>query len=379
MNRQNRAATSSETIGEFCALESAKGKHETVLPHAPKSYRLRMTELVLHIGLHKTGTTSIQRFLSDNRASLLEAGIDFPLLGRTERGSQAHRHFAYYMSGRPARYPREFEAQVRSGLTSSAHCVLSAEPFYLNGASASIARLADLLPPVSKCIVFLREPSEHLLSLYGEALKAGWDYSLEQFMEYHLALLQNPGRDFAYYRSEENLSHWEALAPVIKVRYSKSADSVAKFFEAAKLPFDPAMARHEAQIGNPAKTDIRNALHLRINQAKQAGEIDAIQMHRCRAFVGRNGDRVLSETFAGYIVDQTVGTGRFVQAFSDHNPEFADLCTDAPDKLTIREFAASSAREVLDTLLKEVEKTPPEDTATPPRLKALIARLRPWA
>jgi len=40
--------------------------------------------LIIHIGLHKTGTTSFQNFLHFNRDSLLEAGVLYPEMGEHE-------------------------------------------------------------------------------------------------------------------------------------------------------------------------------------------------------------------------------------------------------------------------------------------------------
>ncbi len=44
-----------------------------------------MTTVYLHIGIPKTGTTSIQSFLFNNRDQLLEAGILYPLTRRSEQ------------------------------------------------------------------------------------------------------------------------------------------------------------------------------------------------------------------------------------------------------------------------------------------------------
>lgn len=40
-----------------------------------------MSKVVLHIGTEKTGTTSIQHFMSQNRQALLAKGIVYPNLG----------------------------------------------------------------------------------------------------------------------------------------------------------------------------------------------------------------------------------------------------------------------------------------------------------
>jgi len=43
---------------------------------------------VIHIGVEKTGTSSIQRFLEGNREALLNEGKLYPSFPRNERGSQ---------------------------------------------------------------------------------------------------------------------------------------------------------------------------------------------------------------------------------------------------------------------------------------------------
>jgi hypothetical protein len=49
-----------------------------------------MDHILLHIGIHKTGTTSIQRFLSLAHDDLLENGVLFPLAGRSRPLSGQH-------------------------------------------------------------------------------------------------------------------------------------------------------------------------------------------------------------------------------------------------------------------------------------------------
>jgi hypothetical protein len=73
-------------------------------------------ELVLHLGLHKTGSTSIQRSCHLNRALLQEHGITYPVIHSGESGfrsnhsipmyslftSQPHRYTKHIVTGRDA-------------------------------------------------------------------------------------------------------------------------------------------------------------------------------------------------------------------------------------------------------------------------------------
>ena len=54
-----------------------------------------MTKLYLHIGTHKTGTTSIQKFLARNRNKLLDLGYLYPLSGRVKALSIAHHKLSW--------------------------------------------------------------------------------------------------------------------------------------------------------------------------------------------------------------------------------------------------------------------------------------------
>ena len=44
--------------------------------------------LIFHVGTHKTGTTSIQTMMQDNRDYFLEQGILFPRAGQVRNGGQ---------------------------------------------------------------------------------------------------------------------------------------------------------------------------------------------------------------------------------------------------------------------------------------------------
>ena len=55
-----------------------------------------MSELILHIGLSKTGTTSLQKFLFDNRHALKAHGVDFPIFSNQPwRGPIANGNYIF--------------------------------------------------------------------------------------------------------------------------------------------------------------------------------------------------------------------------------------------------------------------------------------------
>jgi hypothetical protein len=94
-----------------------------------------LPRLFLHIGTHKTGTTSLQRFLTDNRAVLRRQGLLYPDPATGGFGTRyAHHQVAHAIAGQPgAGTPddaRRFFDKVRRDLRRREAAVVSAEALY---------------------------------------------------------------------------------------------------------------------------------------------------------------------------------------------------------------------------------------------------------
>ena len=149
------------------------------------------TTCFLHIGTEKTGTTSIQNFLSKNRSRLSRQGIIYP----RSPGNQNHTALAAYAlkKGKPAigqlpglsdavGFPG-FRKELRSELdkellrTDASIIVFSNE--HLSSRLLSepeIERLYDLCAKYAvrtKVIVYLRNQVDYLVSSFGTAIKSG--------------------------------------------------------------------------------------------------------------------------------------------------------------------------------------------------------------
>ena len=149
--------------------------------------------LTLHIGLSKTGSSSIQRVLAAQRPALQEAGVYYPrspgwanhaLLpaslvndpailwgfhpGTWEGMSQA---------ARLARFRREWDEEMAALPDWASSCVISAEQIGgLLRHDEEVARLADLLAvhfATMRVIVYLRRQDSHLASAYSQWLRGG--------------------------------------------------------------------------------------------------------------------------------------------------------------------------------------------------------------
>lgn len=180
-----------------------------------------MPELLLHIGTHKTGTTSIQRFCGANRDALRKRGIWYPPASVGPFPDHyAHHRIAHAIAGRDDQYDHAdaagFFDRVRAQLRPNETCLISAEPMYrhalpdqpqrgqanMTGAERN-ARYTRYAQAVGDCLgdfdvtvlVMLRRQDLFLESLYAEqVLSTGYTRSIERFATAREPLLDYEAR-----------------------------------------------------------------------------------------------------------------------------------------------------------------------------------------
>jgi len=134
-----------------------------------------MQELILHIGRHKSGTSSLQRFLVDNAAVLLEHGWYYPCHGRGRR--IAHHDLATYFNSRQIdrlseSEQRELSREVnlfREEVAERPKVILSSENFQNVDPNNLVNEFSDSKLTI---VVYLREIISYFLSAYSQAIKA---------------------------------------------------------------------------------------------------------------------------------------------------------------------------------------------------------------
>jgi hypothetical protein len=153
-----------------------------------------MGRLILHIGTHKTATTTLQRHLYRNRKTLAARGIWYPDYRLTGEGHNiAHQGMANGLAGRSDRYSpqdaRRFFRDVRSRVRDHDATIISGEPFYRHVAQdgikqpytretywplrhAFIAQVREVFGdiPAEIAVVFRRQV-DYAPSLYQEQVK----------------------------------------------------------------------------------------------------------------------------------------------------------------------------------------------------------------
>ena len=311
-----------------------------------------MTNCIVHIGTHKTGTTTIQDFFSRNRDLLLEQGIDFPEIGRTGKGAQAHRHFSTYMRDLPQEYPgdfADFEFQVRTWTPEAETVVLSSEDFYFGSRANRVGRLKNLMPTMSRVVLILREPASHVLSMFREGARSRLADTLPMFLDTQTAHLINARKGFAYYRYQQNIDTWAAAAPVEVLTYRPDMDLLPEFFDACGLSVDFS-GLHEVVSQNlgRSKSDVALAATQLLNRSFRTGIMPKPRHSKLRRMLVAIDESTLTEHLRPYTHQITVPTERFLSAFDSQNPGMIDRFGPRPETVSTLEISPHLLEEVVN-------------------------------
>jgi hypothetical protein len=126
--------------------------------------------VLLHVGTHRTGTTSIQRFLRDHPAELAEVGLTFP------RGQfLADNHVELHMlTMRPERqtFARRMFPQP-SPVTARTDALWSAEGLSFLRYPDEIERIVSMIGVPDRVVMFIREPASFLASYTRNLARVG--------------------------------------------------------------------------------------------------------------------------------------------------------------------------------------------------------------
>lgn len=126
--------------------------------------------IILHIGLHKAGSTTVQTYLRDNAEVLAEAGVLYPVIGRAER-SIAHHRLAADLRAEEAEAGHWAEIVRLAEDNPSKRVVISSEGFQSADPALVRAMLGD--HPV-KVFCYHRDAAQRFVSVYGHGTKNGF-------------------------------------------------------------------------------------------------------------------------------------------------------------------------------------------------------------
>jgi hypothetical protein len=144
-----------------------------------------MRTCIVHIGTHKTGTTSLQLFTATNRAALESAGLALVMAGRTPNFPYLNYLLASKLSSQATETRASLAQELQdksvaaSLITSEDLSLLYTQPDAL-GVLASAIRDANYTP---KILVYLRPQAPYAESMYVERIKQGEFFSMSTFIE----------------------------------------------------------------------------------------------------------------------------------------------------------------------------------------------------
>ena len=129
-----------------------------------------MSKLIIHIGSQKTGSTSIQTFLTQNPEKMEDAGLSYV---KTARGPAAHNKLAFKRAS--DNFPKIMKRLVREvEATPDKTHVISAEMLFTPGMARSLTQyLPDDLRAETKIIAYIRRQDKFLEAMYKQVVKTG--------------------------------------------------------------------------------------------------------------------------------------------------------------------------------------------------------------
>ncbi len=146
-------------------------------------------DLVLHIGSGKTGTSSIQYFLHQNRDQLATLGHLYPRTPGNTRHTrlglfirpeeELHQHLSWHRQNTsdPDLFRKRFRRRLLREINESglSHVLMSDEALY-GSSDASLQRLRQFTDRIARSlrvVVYLRRQDDHLISRYQQLVKTG--------------------------------------------------------------------------------------------------------------------------------------------------------------------------------------------------------------
>lgn len=162
-----------------------------------------MTKPIIHIGLHKTGSSSLQLFVYFNKEKLETQGIYLPTAGWL---NGAHHQLCYDILeianwDAEKRSLTELRSEVSEGYIADLAPLLTSEEFERFNSDEVSELLNALGTNSANVIVYLRRQDEYILSDYAQQIKMGAE--LPDFDEY----LENISRDLRF-DYENTIQQW---------------------------------------------------------------------------------------------------------------------------------------------------------------------------
>jgi len=211
--------------------------------------------IVLHIGLGKTGSTSLQEFLRRNRSALTKRGIEFPdIKGISSNGNVTPAALALVNSvprwvfGLDPSYRtsnaifEHFWREILAACTDPNGTILLSSEEFDAADPHQLRKKTDFDGHTKKIVVFLRRQDRIIESAYVQDLQYGYTHnSLESYVD---NILKGHSNVYHIYRYDDLLQRWiDAFghANVIPIVYKRTDEAYIyrAFLDTLAIPMDP--------------------------------------------------------------------------------------------------------------------------------------------
>ena len=271
--------------------------------------------LVIHIGTHKTGTSSLQSFLSARADALDLRGVHYLRSGRA--AGKAHHELAWGVrEHRGTDLSAWNEVRAELAANSSLTSVISSEAFWFTEPAGVKAQLGDLKD--IRIVMYLRRQDKYLQSLYKQTVAGGRKLSFREWRE----KFQYRGDYLSVVQKWTAAFGKEAVTIRPYERAGKTIDVVADFVGLLDLDETGALQRKKIGRNNPSPRRelmemIRafNQLEVNIDRNKFFYEVVA----RNEAYV-RSNDLLTFEESVALLREFEVGNRELIEE-SYHDPE----------------------------------------------------------
>lgn len=220
------------------------------LAFLPDAEPLASNAVLLHIGVHKTGTTAIQAALADARPDLSAAGVTYPgKLQAQHRAALAvlQRHWGWNTRGGSVLDASHFDKLARKVQRNNGRVVISSE-FFCETDEPTTQRVVDAFDPSRlHVVVTLRNLGRLLPSSWQQYLKYGLTTPYETWLEDVFATPGTSKMSPTFWRRHDHgavLTRWaNAVGPQnVSVLVLEQIDRSAMFRTFAQLlGVDPAV------------------------------------------------------------------------------------------------------------------------------------------
>lgn len=192
---------------------------------------MRVKKLILHIGRHKSGTSSIQKSLSSSSSLLSSIGILYPLFGRNGAFGIAHHRLAKMLNPQLSHRPdiKAIVNEISNEVKNSEETILLSSEAFQQISNFTYIRefLAELNPHSILIICYFREHLDYAVSSYRQFIHANSNYI--NFLDYNKR-----------FGSMENfISNWSSIGKFKMKWFSSNSlldnDIISDFLNVAKI------------------------------------------------------------------------------------------------------------------------------------------------